>query len=63
MNKTKNHTKNFVIAGLAFVVVLLLGVIVNLKRANDLRNYAIANDCSWTYQGTAYGDDRDYVCK
>lgn len=63
MNKTKSKIKSFVIAGLAFVIVLLLGVIVNLKRANDLRNYAIANDCSWTHQGTAYGDDRDYVCK
>lgn len=55
--------KNIIIAILAGAVVVLAGVIVNIKRANDLREYALANNCTWTYQGTAYGDDRDYVCK
>ncbi len=55
--------KNILITLLACAVVVLAGVIVNIKKANDLRNYAIANDCTWTYQGTMYGDDRDYICK
>lgn len=56
-------TKNIVIAILVMVIVALLEVIVNLKKAYELREYATANNCTWTYQGTAYGDDRDYVCK
>lgn len=55
--------KNIVIAVLSGIVIVMLGVIVNLKRAYDLRQYAIQNECSWVYQGTAYGDDRDYICK
>ena len=55
--------KNIVIAILTVAVVGLLGVIMNLKRAYSLREYAIANNCEWTYQNTAYGDDRDYICK
>ena len=58
-----NMNKNILITLLACAVVVLAGVIVNIKKANDLRNYAIANDCTWTYQGTMYGDDRDYICK
>ncbi len=56
-------TKNIVIVILIIIVATLLGVIVNLKKAYDLRDYAITHNCTWTYQGTAYGDDRDYVCK
>lgn len=59
----KRMNKNIVIGVLACAVIVLAGVIVNMKRANDLRNYAIQNDCTWTYQGTMYGDDRDYICK
>ncbi len=55
--------KNIVIGVLACAVIVLAGVIVNIKRANDLRSYAVQNNCTWTYQGTMYGDDRDYICK
>lgn len=58
-----NRIKNIAIAILMLIVVLLLGVILNLKRANNLREYAIANNCEWVYQGTYYGDDRDYICR
>lgn len=56
-------TTKIVIAVVAGVIVLALGVGLNLKRAFDLRDYAIANNCEWTWQGTWYGDDRDYICK
>lgn len=58
-----SKTKNVAIVMLAMAVVLMFGVIVNLKRAYSLREYSIANNCEWTYMNTAYGDDRDYVCK
>lgn len=63
MNMNMDMSKNIVIGVLACAVIVLAGVIVNMKRANDLRNYAIANNCTWAYQGTMYGDDRDYICK
>lgn len=55
--------KNIVIVVLIIAVVIMLGVIRSLKRAYSLREYAIANDCTWQWQGSVYGDDRDYVCK
>lgn len=55
--------KQISIIAAIFVGMLLLGVGINLKRANDLRNYAIANNCTWQHQGTYYGDNRDYICK
>lgn len=57
------NLKNIVIVLLVVAVVVMLGVIRSLRQAYSLREYAIANDCTWTWQGTAYGDDRDYVCK
>lgn len=59
----KKDIKNWVIGILTVAIVILLGVILNLKRTYDLWEYAIANDCTWTWQGTMYGDDRDYICK
>ncbi len=64
MDKQKRSIiKNWLIAILAAAVVLMLGVILNLKRAYSLREYSIANNCEWTWQGTMHGDDRDYICK
>lgn len=64
MDKQKRSIiKNWLIAILAAAVVLMLGVILNLKRAYSLREYSIANNCEWVYQNTYYGDDRDYICK
>lgn len=64
MDKQKRSIiKNWLIAILAAAVVLMLGVILNLKRAYRLREYSIANNCEWTWQGTMHGDDRDYICK
>lgn len=57
------RVKNWIIASLIVIVVMMLGVILNLKRANNLRDYAIANNCTWTWQGTLTGTDADYICK
>lgn len=58
-----NKTKDIVIVTLSAIIVLLLGVILNLKRSYDQEIYAIANDCEWSATGTMYGDDRDFICK
>lgn len=61
--QTKRDIAAFVIAGVVCVMLIMLGVIIGLKRTLRMTNYAMANDCTWHYQGTAYGDDRDYICK
>lgn len=61
--KQADKIKNVVIIVLLIMVAALLGAIVSLKRSANMQNYAIANDCTWTYQGTMYGDSRDYICK
>lgn len=58
----RRQTK-ILIAVLAVLAVIAGLVIVNYNRALDLRAYAEAHDCAWTWQGTWYGDDRDYICK
>lgn len=59
----KELSKTVVIVIFATAIVILLGVILNLKRAYSLREYSIAHNCEWIYQNTNYGDDRDYICK
>lgn len=61
--QTIKDIKIFVVVGLVCVIVLLLGAVFGLKRQLRMQNYAIANDCTWTWNGSYYGDDRDYVCK
>lgn len=55
--------KKLIISIVAIVSLLATYIGVQVKRANDLHEYAIANNCTWKYQGTAYGDNRDYICK
>lgn len=62
MRKLDNQ-KNIVIAVLLAAIGVMLIGIINFWRACNLRAYAISNDCTWVYQGTMYGDDRDYVRK
>lgn len=62
-SQRRDANKSWVIAILVLIVAALLGVILNLKSAYDLHEYAKANDCNWVWQGTHYGDDRDYICK
>lgn len=54
--------KDIAIVVLTIIVGMSLVVIMNLKRTNDMAQYAIANDCEWVATGTMYGDDRDFVC-
>lgn len=63
--KMKNikNIKNILIAILIIVVIALVGVIRSLNTENNMIKYAAANNCTWSWSGTLYGDDRDYICK
>ncbi len=53
-----------VIIGIAVAIASVATYIgVQMNRANNLHEYALANNCIWQYQGTMYGDNRDYICK
>ncbi len=45
------------------VGLLLLGVWIERRRETNREAYAAKYDCEWVWQGTLYGDDRDYICK
>lgn len=55
--------KNIIIGGLAFVIVLMFRVGIELKHNYDRELYAIKHNCKWSWEGTMYGDDRDFVCR
>lgn len=57
------NKKNIIIAALGFVIVMLLIVGKNIKSEYDMKLYAVKNNCTWSYQGTMYGDDRDFICR
>ena len=57
------NIKNIIIVVLAVVVIVLAGLVKNVHMENNMIKYAAANNCTWTWQGTMYGDDRDYICK
>ena len=62
MEKQKDN-KVAIVGVIVLTVMLLLGVIINRERDAQFEQYALANDCEWVWQGTSYGDDRDFVCR
>ena len=52
--------KKIIIAALT-IAALFVGY--RMVQAYNLAQYAKNNNCEWVYQGTGYGDDRDYICK
>ena len=47
----------------AAVAVFAVAFAIGEHRTAQMTAYAAQNDCEWVYQGTWYGDDRDYICK
>lgn len=47
----------------AIVAVFAVSFGIGEHRNAQMTAYAAQNDCEWVYQGTWYGDDRDYICK
>lgn len=55
----KTKTKLIILA-----IVALIGFIgLRIHQAGKIAEYAQNNNCKWTQTGTAYGDNRDWVCK
>ena len=67
MNRTKKQTQqnnNRLITIISLIVALVaVAYAINTHRAAQLASYAAANNCTWSYNGTAYGDNRDYTCR
>lgn len=60
--KTSNRSLTINII-LALVAVFSVAYAIGEHRTANMVAYAAQNDCEWVYQGTWYGDNRDYVCK
>lgn len=66
MNKAQKQTQqNNRLVTIISLIVALVAVVyaINTHRAAQLASYAATNNCTWHYNGTAYGDNRDYICK
>lgn len=48
---------------IGFVIVMLLGAVLELKHSVRMKIYAISHDCSWQYYGDVTGNDDGYICK
>lgn len=56
--------KQVAVIGIVIIVgMLLFGIMIVRQRDTQFDEYATANNCEWSWQGTTYGDDRDYICK
>lgn len=52
------------IAVVAIIIALVaVAFAIGQYRTARMATYAAENRCTWQYNGTAYGDNRDYTCK
>jgi hypothetical protein len=62
-NITKQTLKNTLIViaiiGVAFLIIAAKGA----RQDRMMEHYAEANNCTWYATGSAYGDNRDFICK
>ena len=61
-NKT-NKNRSIAVAILVAIGLVALTIKIEDGRTANRIAYAKANNCTWHYTGTFYGDDRDSVCK
>lgn len=45
------------------IAMVVMAIVIDARRNQNMQDYAIANNCTWQATGTAYGDDRDFICK
>lgn len=55
----------FLTVVLAIIIALITAFIISKLNTREMRmnEYARNNNCTWHYTGSAYGDDRDLICK
>ena len=62
-NTTKQTLKNTLIVLGIVGAVLGFFAIKNARQDRMMDAYAEANNCTWYATGSAYGDNRDFICK
>lgn len=60
--KNKNWVAFISIALSVLALVAFISFLQD-RRVKRMDAYARANNCTWVYNGTMYGDNRDYTCK
>lgn len=65
-NRTKQTSTNK--TTITIIICIVVTAFALSYAAGERKNalmvqYAAENDCAWQYNGTWYGDDRDYTCK
>jgi hypothetical protein len=60
---TKQTIKNTLLIVSLVGAVLAFFAIRNARQDRMMDAYARANNCTWYATGSAYGDNRDFICK
>ena len=64
MKTTTKQTLKNTLTVLAIVGAILAFFAIDGARQDHMMDaYAEANNCTWTATGSAYGDNRDFICK
>lgn len=64
MNTTAKQTIKNTLLVLALVgVAIALFALDGARQDSQMSAYAEANNCTWEATGSAYGDNRDFICK
>ena len=61
--KTTTKSSTLTISICIVITALSVAFAIGERTNAQMDVYAAQNDCEWVYQGTWYGDDRDYICK
>lgn len=65
MDEVKNKLEVALIATaiIGFVIVMMLGLVLEVKHTIRMKVYAVSHDCTWSYQGDVPGNDDGYICR
>ncbi len=59
--KQQKGTVAIAIVVILSALVILLGLVLEIKHSMRMKVYAISHDCSWSYVGVENADD-GYIC-
>jgi hypothetical protein len=60
---TKQTLKNILILIAIIIVAIVIFAFDGARKDCQMQDYAKANNCTWYATGSAYGDNRDFICK
>lgn len=60
---TKTNTQTKITIAAVVVALFAIAYAIGEHRTASMAVYAAKNNCTWSYNGTMYGNNNDYTCK